>query len=137
MKVARFVLFIASLVFVSGCGLVPDKVTAKISGLLAPPAGYVPFDRIDVFNNISGTYMILSDRGGVKPEHITTGNFGWVPQSTYFGNDGIDHLYDDTITARFYDANTGEYFGLWHWQTSGYIGYQAIHSPYERKQLEH
>ena len=137
MKIIRFVLFIASLVFVSGCSLIPDKVTAKINGLLAPPVGSMPYNRIDVFNNIEGSVMTLHDRGGDFYRKIPTGDFGWVPQNTYFAPNGQDCTDNNVITARFYDAFSGEYLGLFHWQVdvNGY-GYRAFHSPYERKQLE-
>lgn len=97
----------------------------------------VPFDRIDVFNNIEGSVMTLHDRGGDIPTKIPTGGYGWVYQNTYFGADGSEHVNDNTITGRFYDAKTGEYLGLFHWQVgAGNCGYQAFHSPYERKMLE-
>lgn len=136
-RILFFAVLIAIAMSVSGCFVLPDKVSGKMGSLFATPPGYVPFDRIDVFNNIQGTYMVLSDRGGVKPEHIPTGDFGWVPQNTYFGADGYERINNNTITARFYDIASGEYLGLWHYQINGgSIGYEAIHSPYERKMLK-
>ena len=119
---AKVLFFVVSViaVFLSGCA-----------------TGGMPLCRIDVFNNISGSVMTLHDRGGDVPGNIPTGSYGWVSQSTYFASDGHDYVDNNTITGRFYDSTTGEYLGLFHWPVSanGY-GYQAFHSPYERKQLE-
>lgn len=106
--------------------------------MIAPPPGYIPRDRIDVFNNIEGSVMTLHDRGGNIAGRIPVGGYGWVPQNTFFANDGTNRTDDNVITARFYDATTGEYLGLFHWWVgaNGY-SYQAFHSPFERKQLEH
>ena len=121
----------------SGCGLIPDRAVAWMK----PDPNKIPFNRIDVYNNIEGTVMVLSDRGGVRYQDnpIKTGEFGWMPQSTYFNAGGYDQINDNVITARFYDAVSHEYLGLYHWQVwGGYNrGYWAFHSPYERKSLEH
>ncbi len=124
----------------SGCFLVPDKVSSKLTSFLEPPPGFVPYNRVDVFNNVEGTIMTLHCRGGDISGEFRTGECGWVQQNVYFGSDGRDHTGDNTITARFYDEKIGVceagYLGLMHYDISANSeGYQAIHTPYDRKYL--
>lgn len=135
-KLFVFVLVVVVMALMSGCFLVPDKVSARIGEMFAPPPGYIPYSRVDVFNNVEGTYMVLSDRGGTKPERIPTGSFGWVPQNTFFASDGHDYIDNNVITCRFYDSKTDEYLGLVHYQIGAYGSYyQAFHASFERKEL--
>ena len=107
--------------FLSGCFVFPDSVQEKIGDLLKPDPNTLPYNRVDVFNNSvtnrgHQTYCIISDRGGVEAGHVLTGDFGWVPQNTYFGNDGYDRVNNNVISIRFYDAVTNDYLGVCHYQ---------------------
>jgi hypothetical protein len=135
----KSVLFFAMIItmFVSGCFVVPDRVASKISTTLfpPPPPGYVPYDRIDVFNTTEGTFMTLHDDGGEKLEHVQYGKSNWMPQNTYFGSDGYDHVSSNVVTANFYDVTTGVYVGSMTYYT-GCRHYQKVSSPRDRRCLE-
>jgi hypothetical protein len=92
------------------CFLALVLVSLLFSGCALPP-GSVPYDRVDFFNNVQGTYVVLSDQGGTMPRKIGFGEVGWIPYNTYFqsGNGGMTASVH--VTARFYEVGTDRYLG--------------------------